>query len=47
MLSPEDLARDGYETVAVAAPDVHGRLFERRFLEDPGAGVSVCTAALS
>lgn len=52
VLSPEDLARDGYETVAVAAPDVHGRLFgrrvpARRFLEDPGAGVSVCTAALS
>lgn len=51
MLALDDLARSGYETIAVAAADVQGRLFGRRipvrrFLDDPQAGVSICASTL-
>lgn len=50
-LSIEDLSREGYDTVVVAAPDVQGRLFgrripARRFLADPSLHVDICVCTL-
>jgi glutamine synthetase len=52
MLALEDLERDGYETLIVAAPDFHGRLFGKRipvsrFVARPDELPSVCTCALT
>jgi glutamine synthetase len=51
MLSVDDLSREGFDTLVIAAPDVHGRLFGRRipvrrFLADPEDGLPICTCAL-
>jgi glutamine synthetase len=51
MLAIEDLERAGYHTVVLATPDTQGRPVGRqlpvnRFLEDPLAGVEVCSYIL-
>ena len=51
MLRIEDLEREGYHTVAIAAPDTQGRAVGRqvpvqRFLENPEAGVEISSYAL-
>jgi glutamine synthetase len=51
MLTVNDLAGSDFDTVALAAPDVHGGLFGRRipwrrFFEDPEAELPICTCAL-
>jgi glutamine synthetase len=52
VLAFEDLTAGGYETLIVAAPDFHGRLFGkripvRRFAEQPDEYPNVCTCALT
>lgn len=52
MLSVDDLKRDGYETLIIAAPDFHGRLFGKRipvqrFLQEPNELPSICTCAMT
>ncbi len=52
MLSQDDLVRRGYETVILAAPDFHGRLFGKRipasrFVAAADALPGVCTVAMT
>ena len=52
MLSVDDLSGSGYETLIVAAPDFHGRLFGKRipvqrFLQAPDELPSICTCAMT
>jgi glutamine synthetase len=52
MLSIDDLTRDNYETLIVAAPDFHGRLFGKRipaarFVQAPNEHPSICTCAMT
>lgn len=52
MLSVEQLADSGFDTVIVGAPDFHGRLFGKRipaerFIRFPTEEPSICTVALA
>jgi glutamine synthetase len=51
MLSLDELAKQGYDTIIIAATDVQGRIFGRRipvrrFLEHPSEGTDICTCTL-
>ncbi|MHB1066954.1 MAG: glutamine synthetase family protein, partial [Candidatus Nanopelagicales bacterium] len=50
VLTPDDLRAQGYDTVIVAAPDMHGRLIGKRLtprklaeFQHRGVAVSSCT----